>query len=160
MPVSVYRLLYHDHDLRKLAPSHIKIGTYTTDTVKILGSCIIYLLHPDSKKLKEAVFYIASNDGSVLLSCETSLALGLIQPRSRLDHLPPRGSLITSNADHPRKTRVQLQIQKKEITAETAHQQEDAQSITTMQTVHKIIYCQDHIFCEYPDVFEGIGKFP
>ena len=61
MPVSVYRLLYCDHDLKKLTPSQLKIGTYTTDTVKILGSCTINLLHPDSKKLKGAVFYIASN---------------------------------------------------------------------------------------------------
>ena len=93
---------------------------------------MIYLLHPDSKKLKEAVFYITSNDGSVLLSCETSVALGLIQPRSRLNYLPPRASLIMSNADHPRKTRVQFQIQKQEITAQTTYQQEDAPSITTM----------------------------
>ena len=72
MPVSVYRLLYFDQDLKKLTPSWLKIGAYTTDTVKILGSCIIYLLHPDSKKLKEAVFYIASNECSLLLSCETA----------------------------------------------------------------------------------------
>ena len=38
MPVSVYRLLNHDHDLKKLTPSQLKIGTYTTETVKILGS--------------------------------------------------------------------------------------------------------------------------
>ena len=29
-----------------------------------------------------------------------------------------------------------------------------------MQTAHKIITSQDQIICEYPDVFEGIGKFP
>ena len=89
MPVSVYRSLYHDHDLKKLTPSTLKTGTYMTD-VQILGSCTIYLLHLDSKKLQEAIFYIAANEGSVLLSCKTSLALGLIQPRLRLDYLPPR----------------------------------------------------------------------
>ena len=36
MPVSVYRLIYHDHDLKRLTPSQLKIGTYTTDTVTIL----------------------------------------------------------------------------------------------------------------------------
>ena len=105
MPVSVYRLIYHDHDLKRLTPSQLKIGTYTTDTVNILGTCIIYLVHPDSKKLTEMIFYIASNEGSILLSCNTSLTLGLIQSRPRLDYLPPRASLITSNADHPRKTK-------------------------------------------------------
>ena len=29
MPVSVYRLLYHDYDLKKLTPSQLKIGTLT-----------------------------------------------------------------------------------------------------------------------------------
>ena len=70
MPVSVYRLIYHDHDLIKLTPSQLKIGTYTTDTVKILGTSIIYLIHPDSKKLTETIFYIASNEGNVLLSLQ------------------------------------------------------------------------------------------
>ena len=74
--------------------------------------------------------------------------------------MPPRASLITNNADHPRKTRVQLQIQKQEITVQTTHQQDDSQSITPMQTVHKIITSQDQIIHEYPDVFERIAKFP
>ena len=112
MPVSVYRPVYHDHDLRKLTPCRLKIGTYTMDTVKIIGTSIIYLIHPDSKKLIEMIFYIASNEGSVLLSCNTSLTLGLIQSRPRLDYLPPRVSLITSNADHPRKRKAQVQIPK------------------------------------------------
>ena len=59
MPVSAYRLKYHDHDLKKLTPSQLKIGTYTTDTVKIFGTSIIYLVHPDSKKLTEMIFYIS-----------------------------------------------------------------------------------------------------
>ena len=47
------------------------------DTIKIIGTMTIYLLHPDSKKLVETTFYIASNEGSVLLSCNTSLTLVL-----------------------------------------------------------------------------------
>ena len=88
MPVSVYRLICHDQDLKKLTPCKLKIGTYTTDTIKIIGTTTIYLLHPDSKKLVEMTCYIASNEGSVLLSCNTSLTLGLIQSRPRLDYLP------------------------------------------------------------------------
>ena len=85
MPVSVCRLIYHDHDLEKLTPCRLKIGTHTMDTIKIIGTTIIYLIHPDSKKLTETTFYIASNKGSILLSCNTSLTIGLIQSRPRLD---------------------------------------------------------------------------
>ena len=158
MPVSVYKLIYHDQDLRKLTPCRLKIGTYTTDTVKIIGTSIIYLIHPDSKKLTEMIFYIASNEGSVLLSCNTSLTLGLIQSRTRLDYLPPRTSLITSNADLPRKTEAQVQIQKQEIITQTSNQHQGTQVTTT--TVPKLVTTQDQIMHEYPNVFEGIGKFP
>ena len=156
MPVSVYKLIYHDHDL--MTPSQLKIGTYTTDTVKILGTCIIYLVHPDSKKLTETIFYIASNEGSILLSCNTSLTLGLIHSWPRLNYLPLKASLITSNADHPRKTKAQIQTQKQEITVHTTNQQQDTQ-VTTI-TVPKLVTSQDQIMHQYPDVFEGIGKFP
>ena len=75
------------------------------DTVKIVGSCTFYVVHPDSKRLVPVTFYVATNDDSVLLSCKTILALHLIQHRSRLDYLPPWASLITSTMDHPKKTR-------------------------------------------------------
>ena len=51
----------------------------------------------------DVTFFVAVNDGSVLLTCKTTLMLVLIQPRSRMDYLPPRASLITSSADHPKK---------------------------------------------------------
>ena len=85
---------------RSLHPVSLKIGTYTTDTAKLVGSCMFDLVHPDTKHLQEVTFYVASNNGSVLLSCVTTLALGLIQPCTRLDYLPPRASLITSSAEH------------------------------------------------------------
>ena len=50
MPVSVYRLIYQDQDLKKLTPCNLKIGTYTADTIRIIGTTIIYLIHPDSKQ--------------------------------------------------------------------------------------------------------------
>ena len=134
MPISVYRLLYHDPDLKKLTPSRLEIGTYTTDAFKIIGMCKIYLVHPDCKKLNEAIFYVASNEGGVLLSCDTSLTLGLIHPRPRLDYLPPRASLITSSADHPRNTKEQLQNQKCEITEQTTNQQQHVPSTTTTES--------------------------
>ena len=85
MLASVYKVVFNDPELKKLAPSNLEISIYTTDTVKIVGSCLFYLVHPDTKKLQEVTFYVAKNDGSVLLSCTTTLALGLIQPHTRLD---------------------------------------------------------------------------
>ena len=107
---SICKLAFHDPDLQKLAPSKLEIGTYTTNTVKLVGSCTFYFLHPDTKCLQEVTFYVASNNRSVLLSCATMLALGLIQLHTRLDYLPPKASLITSSADHPKKTKSQVNI--------------------------------------------------
>ena len=98
MPASMYQLVFKDLEMQKLTPSNLQVGTYTTDSVKIVGSCKFYLVHLDTKKLLETTFYVAMNDGSVLLSCKTTLLLGFIQPMSRLDYLPPRASLITSSS--------------------------------------------------------------
>ena len=74
MPASVYQLIYKDPQMKKLTPSNLQVGTYTTDSVKIIGSCKFHLVHPDTKKLLETTFYVAMNDGSVLLSCKDNLA--------------------------------------------------------------------------------------
>ena len=50
MPASVYKLVFNDPELKKLAPRTLEIVTYTTDTVKIVGSCLFYLVHLDTKK--------------------------------------------------------------------------------------------------------------
>ena len=110
MPASVYQLVFQDPGCKMLAHSKHEVSTYTTNTVILVGYCMFYLVHPDSKCLLEATFYVASNNGSVLLSCMTTLALGLIQPRSRLDYLPPRASLITTGADHLKKTKSQINV--------------------------------------------------
>ena len=155
MPVRVYRLIYHDQDLTNLTPCNLKIGTYTTDTIEIIGTTTIYLLYPDSKKLVETTFYIASNEGSVLLSCNTSLTLGLIHSRTKLDYLPPRSRLITRKVDHMRNTKEQIQVQKQVITMQPN------QHHSTQHTIlPKLITTQSQILQEYPNVFEGIGKFP
>ena len=104
IPASMYRLVFQDQEMKDLAPSSLETGTYTTDIVKIVGSCMFYIVHPDTKKLMDVTFFVAVNDDSMLLSCKTTLMLGLIQPRTRLDYLPPRASLITSSADYPKKT--------------------------------------------------------
>ena len=143
IPASVYKLVFHDPDLKKLAPSKLEIGTYTTNTVKLVGSCIFHLVHPDTKHLQEVTFYVASNNGSVLLSSATTLALGVIKPHTRLDYLPPRASLITSSADHLKRTKSQVNVlvSKKES---TVCNQEDI--------VPKLITNKEQDLHAYPDV--------
>ena len=74
------KLVQVNPEMKKLAPTQLEIGTYTTDVLKIVGSCNFYLVYLDSKKLIDVTFFVATNDGSVLLSCKTTLVLGLIQP--------------------------------------------------------------------------------
>ena len=89
MPASIYQLLFKDLEMKKIKLCKMQISMYTADTVKIIGSCIFDVVHPDTKKLVPVAFYVAYNDGSILLSCKTTLALQLIQPQPRLDYLPP-----------------------------------------------------------------------
>ena len=139
---------------RSLYPAKLGIGLYTTDTVKLVGSCTFYLVHPDTKCLQEVTFYVASNNDSVLLSCVTILALGLIQPHTKLDNLPPRASLITRSADNPRKTKsqVDVHVSKKDSIVPTVSNRQGI--------VPKFITSKEQILQAYPDVFDGIGCFP
>ena len=105
LPISVYQLIYKDHDCVKLAPcSKGGISTYTTEKINVLGSCDLFVVHPETKCLKEITFQVVNHEGNVIVSCGTSLNLGLIQPDSKLNaSIPDCGSLIFSSADHPNK---------------------------------------------------------
>ena len=159
IPASVYKLVFIDPALNQLLPSNLEIGTHTTNIVKIVGSCLFYLVHPDTKKLQEVTFYVAKNDGSVLLSCTTTLALGPIQPYTRLDYLAPRASLITSSLDHSRKTkRVSVHRSKKEVSAQNNKQAVIVPDAN--QLVPKLVTSKEQILQSYLDIFEDIGCFP
>ena len=159
--------------MEKLTPNRLQIGTYTNDTVKIVGTCKLYSVHPDTKKLIGSIFYVATNDGSVLLSCKSTLTLDLIQTRSRLDYLPPRASLITSMQDHPKKMKqvpvpvtthhskqlsAQCHFQAKASKPPHMHDSPHAPE-TKLQRTYKMFIGKDLIMKQYPYVFEGIGKF-
>ena len=100
------------------------------------------------------------NDGSVLQLCKTTLLPGLIQPRSRLDYLPPRARLITRSADHPKKMKEVLHTQKKPVAIQRKQQDVTAQMPVVKEKGPKLITSKEMIMREYPDVFQGIGKFP
>ena len=157
MPASVYQLVFSDPNMQKLAPSMLQVGTYMTDTVKIIGSCTFHLVHPYTKRLLETTFSVVMNNGSVLLSCKTALLLGLIQPRPRLDYLLPRASLITSSADHPRKMKAVLHVQKQEVSTQRNEQEVAAQTTAVKIQGPKLITSKEMILQEYPDVFQGLA---
>ena len=106
MPVSVYKLVCKDPDYKKhTSSSKLEIGTYTTDKIKVIGSCTLFVVHPDIQWLKEVAFHVTSHEGSVVLSSATTLKLSLIQPHNNVDFFPSSASFISSNADHPRKNK-------------------------------------------------------
>ena len=144
----MYKLVFNDAKMQKLAPSKLQVGTYTTVTVKIVGSCTFYLVHPDTKKLIEVTFYVAMNDGGILLSCKTTLLFGLIQPRPRFDYLPQRANLITSSADHPKKTKAVLHTQKQEVSAQRTKQEVAAKAPSAKGQVSRLIASKEILLCE------------
>ena len=106
MPMVVYCLMFKDPGLKKLTPSNMEIETYTNEVVKIIGTCYFYLVHPESKQLMKVLFFVTKENGSILLSCRTTMDLGLIRPHTHLDYLPPKASLLTSTCDQPSKTKI------------------------------------------------------
>ena len=109
LPINVYKVLYKDPDCDMLAPSNKNgITTYTTEKINVLGSYDLFVAHPETKCLKRVTFQVINHEGSVIVSCATSLKLGLIQLHSVFDDsVPDCGRLLYSEADHPNKYKYQ-----------------------------------------------------
>ena len=59
IPISVYKLIYKDLDCSKLEPStKSAVKTYTTEKIKIVGSCKMFVVYPDTKLLPEVTFQL------------------------------------------------------------------------------------------------------
>ena len=158
MPMAVYCLMFKDPQLKKLTPSNMEIETYTSEIVKIIGTCHFYLVHPKSKHLLKVTFFIAKENGSVLLSCRTTMELGLIKPRAHLDYLPPKARLLTSTCDQPSKTRPYKPVIHYMKEAVTPNMSVAPSNIT--QNEDQLVTRQEHIMAQFSDVFQGVGKFP
>ena len=105
LPISLYKVLYKDPDCKMLAPSSTNgITTYTTEKIQILGSCDLFVVHPVTRCLKEVTFQVVNHhEGSVIVSCVTSLELGLLQLHIVFnENVTDCGRLIYSEADHPK----------------------------------------------------------
>ena len=80
IPMAIYCLMFKDLGIRQLTSSSMEIETYMNDVVKIIGTCQFYLIHSNSKQLMKVIFFVAKENGRVLLSCRTTKELGLIKP--------------------------------------------------------------------------------
>ena len=165
MPASIYQLLFKDPEMKKIKPCKMQISMYTAVNVKIIGSCIFDVVHLDAKKLVPVTFYVANNNGSVLLSCKTTLALQLIQPQLWLDYLLTWASPITSTKDHPKKTKMTvLKVHQSKQEVSDQRQQPPSKALTSKNTDQKqdqaiMIISKEQILLKYPDTFEGITDF-
>ena len=103
MPESVYKLVFNDLQTAKLAKNDIDLTVYTRHSVDLIGKCTFYMLSKATKLPIKVEFYVAKEEGSVLLSQETVFQLQLLNVKPRLEYLPPRVTLISSAANHPKR---------------------------------------------------------
>ena len=68
MPESVYKLVFNDPQTSKLAKNDIDLIVYTRHSVDLIGKCTFYMLSKGTKQPVKVDFYIAKEEGSVLLS--------------------------------------------------------------------------------------------
>ena len=111
MPASTYKIIYNDPDCIKLQPSKKKgIQTYTKQKIPVIGSCELFVLHSDDQCFHKVKFQVVSVEGSVIISCATSINLNLIQIPKQLDtNIPDCARLIYSSVDAPRKYQYKVQ---------------------------------------------------
>ena len=70
----------------------------------MIGSCELFVLHPDTKCFEKVSFQVVNIECSVIVSCTTGIDLKLIQIHSELDTIiPDCARLFYSCADDPDK---------------------------------------------------------
>ena len=84
-----------------MAKNDIDLTVYTRHSVDLIGKCTFYMLSKGTKQPVKVDFYIAKEEGSVLLSCKTVFQLQLLDVKPRLGYLPPRAMLRSSLVDYP-----------------------------------------------------------
>ena len=105
LSISAYKVLYEDPDCVLLVSSSKDgISMYTTEKINVLGSCDLFVVHPETKCFKKITFQVVNHEGIVIISCVTSLKLGLIQLHSVFNEsVPDCGRLLYSDTDHQNK---------------------------------------------------------
>ena len=86
MPVSVHHIMYKDPDCTKLAPCKKNgIYTYITEKIPVIGSCELFIIHPNTKYFQAVTFQVVNTEGSVTVSCAATISLNVIQIHSELN---------------------------------------------------------------------------
>ena len=103
------------------------------------------MIHPDTICLIEISFKLTSHEGSVVLSCETSLGLTLKHPHSNVDQIQDSASLICSNADHPmmRKSKKSVQVSKQIQSMFTRKEQVCTKSVSQKKYANQCVVQED-----------------
>ena len=78
MPERNYKLVFNDPHTSKLAKNDIDLTVYTRHSVNLIGKCTFYMLIKGTKQPVKVDFYIAKEEGSVLLSQELVFQLQLL----------------------------------------------------------------------------------
>ena len=68
MPESIYKLVFNNPHTSKLAKNDIDLTVYMRHSVNLIGKCTFYMLSKGTKLPVKVHFYIAKEEGSVLLS--------------------------------------------------------------------------------------------
>ena len=104
MPASIYKKIFKDPDCSKLTQNQSEgIYTYTTEKIPVIGSCELLVLPPDEKYFLKVPFHVVSLEGSLIVSCATSINPNLIQIHNELDTIiPDCARLCYSSANKPR----------------------------------------------------------
>ena len=104
MPETIYKKIFKDPDCSKLTKNQSEdIYTYTAEKIPVIGSCELLVLLTDNKCFLNVPFHVVSVEGSVIVSCVTSINLNLIQIHNKLNtNIPDCARLYYSSADKPR----------------------------------------------------------
>ena len=68
MPESVYKLVFNDRQTAKLAKNDIDLTVNARHSIDLIGKCTFYMLSKATKQPFKVEFYVAKEEGSVLLS--------------------------------------------------------------------------------------------
>ena len=147
MPLSMYQTIFSDLKKEKLLSTGIQVTTYNDSTLDLIGRCTLYLQHPKTLDKIMATFYVTQEEGSVLLSCSTSLKLEVIEVPEQKP-VPAYMPIYTSSLDKPSFTEQYVVYQNEII------------EVYDKQNPNRIIRSKQDIKRLYPSVFTGIGKFP
>ena len=153
MPESMYKPVFNNPQTAKLVKNDIDLTVPTRHSVDLIGKCTFYMLSKATKQPIKVEFYVAKEEGSVHLSWEMVFQLQLLNVKPRLEYLPPRVTLISSAAGHPKR-----EIHAQSTTSILPTSTSTIPQENTPRRV-KIMESKEQIQEQYPELFKGIGQF-